>query len=358
MSRNNKGALLASEYARCKLQVEETETRKGMLLLKLHHLHTLEDNKILQREKDVVSKVLTQQFRDTCAAMQASRDKQQQLELAVEQARSEREQKRNLFAILKQHTGDIKPKPRHRQRKRQKKDEEVHIQEEEEESEFEEEEEEDVVVVVPRASSQPSSRSRSKLRQKVVPLKEVVVVSKRERSQLSSDDAPTMSTRPATAIATATKVKVKADAPVPPKSTTQAKQEEASALPEKKREKKASIVDLSVPYEPPASAPETETEKKSKAKAKANPKSSTSAMQKKVEKTNASATLAQNSKVGTGSFGLSKPPSSVTATSAEEEGMKRKTFQSNGWSGTSCLNALPPNLLFGENFKVPKLLKK
>jgi hypothetical protein len=81
-------------------------------------------------------------------------------------------------------------------------------------------------------------------------------------------------------------------------------------------------------------------------------------MQKKVEKTNASATLAQNSKVGTGSFGLSKPPSSVTATSAEEEGMKRKTFQSNGWSGTSCLNALPPNLLFGENFKVPKLLKK
>ena len=100
---------------------------------------------------------------------------------------------------------------------------------------------------------------------------------------------------------------------------------------------KTTVVDLSAPYEPPSHVATPVAKEKN-------------VVLSVLDKANS-----QSKKASPNPNKKSIPPKKITENHVQQ--IKKKKTTGNGWSGTSILSAMPPNLLFGENFKVPKLLK-
>jgi len=310
--------VLECEYDKSVLRVRELEARKREFLMQL-----MLDDKEEQLQCEVMEKQIVQKVAESVQRMinleeDEKKNVERKLVEAKEQIRNEREHKRNLYTIIQQQQQQQKQVTI---QKTNVKDTCVSlkqhvpaarvtsvVEEEEVEEQFDIHVTEKTNPVSKKKTNRSNTTSnassshnhRSKLRQKVVPL-----------SDINRSSPP---------------------AEVPPQRDDvvvddggEAKEEEEKSS----EQKRPTSVDLSVPYEPPV---EGQTNKKRSAlvKKEAKPKNKSSA------------------------------PGGGAGSAANMDSMKimKRKFQGNGWSGTSCLSSLPTNLLFGENFKVPKLLKK
>ena len=111
-------------------------------------------------------------------------------------------------------------------------------------------------------------------------------------------------------------------------------------------------VDLSVPYQPPSSS--SAGQRRAKRPSVPQPKlSDLGAKLGECERKDAKMMAGVAKKAGVA--GVAKPTDALASIKRK---IQAQPVKGNGWSGTTCLSALPTNLLFGENFRVPKLLKK
>ena len=111
-------------------------------------------------------------------------------------------------------------------------------------------------------------------------------------------------------------------------------------------------VDLSVPYQPPSSS--SAGQRRAKRPSVPQPKlSDLGAKLGECERKDAKMMAGVAKKAGVAV--VAKPTDALASIKRK---IQAQPVKGNGWSGTTCLSALPTNLLFGENFRVPKLLKK
>ena len=111
-------------------------------------------------------------------------------------------------------------------------------------------------------------------------------------------------------------------------------------------------VDLSVPYQPPSSS--SAGQRRAKRPSVPQPKlSDLGAKLGECERKDAKMMAGVAKKAGVAV--VAKPTDALASIKRK---IQAQPVKGNGWSGTTCLSALPTNLLFGEKFRVPKLLKK
>ena len=299
--------LLESEHQRCTMRVSEAETRKKLYLMRLKHEAKADDLSECERERELVRKVMAQAVQEK----QKSREEKDRalgklLEMK-ERVRQEREQKENLFTIIQTQNQRSQAKHKHPETPQPASEQKARIKAK---APPKASAPSPIVLSSPEAEEPKTKTPRhhkNKLRQKVVRLDRATVAGNRSR--------PGETSAPSTAAVDLTKTK---------SAAVRVKAEKAE------RGRKYSAQDVSRSL--------SECEKKDR---DLGAKASASAALR--DKTNAKPAPI---KAGPG-LDLASNPKPI----------KRK-FQTNGWSGTSCLSALPPNLLFGENFRVPKLLKK
>lgn len=343
------------EYKAWCARIEETENRKALLLMQMHAANAAEDADISNAEKALVAKQLASSNRSRMDVMQTNKELKEYNNTLHGQLRDFGE----AIDGLKNQKRDKAPAVHSERRSRSQAIPTTAGACSPESAMQEEEEDDDIAVAIPapvtrRAPTARTKPKKAKLRQRVVRVSAVqdrIATGGAKVEEAKPKPSPPAATAREELAAEASPVSrpptIVLDEPSPAPAAVRGASEDAQLL-----------IDLSVPYEPP-SAEDTPEEKRKATKRKANPRKNAAepkpAKPVKSTKPAASKAAAVSSKpVKTPGAVKSEKKSERRSKASAEATKKRKLVT---WSGTSLFNSLPPNLLFGENFTVPKLKK-
>ncbi|UPR05335.1 hypothetical protein HOP50_20g86850 [Chloropicon primus] len=327
---------LESEHKRSTMRVREAETRKKLFLMKLKHEAKVEDLGELERERSLSRKAMASVLEEKKRAREEKEKAERRLREMREEVRQERQQKENLYTIIQSQQQEQR-----RSRKQRKAPEPS--------PSLPASPEEDRETRPSRGNESVGTPKNHKvqLRQRVVPLKEVEERS-RGRSRQRVEEASTSSGASAERASGGKKGVVDLTVPYqPPQAKSEAAKSVRAVLERKRKEEKE---------KQPLGVVKLEDVDKKLSECERNDKL---AKRKTKDSANKAGAFADKSNTAPNTKKIEQAASAAAGEGTKADATKRKfQMQSNGWSGTSCLSALPPNLLFGENFRVPKLLKK